>query len=462
MKNSPVVTIYITNYNYAKYIQQSIESVLKQTYKDYELIIIDDGSTDNSKEIIEQYREYPNVRIVYQKNKGLNITNNIAMRLASGQYLVRLDADDYWDIEYLEKVVEKMESDPEIGLVFPDYYYVDSDGKMTGVEKRFNFEEEVTLYDLPAHGACTLIRLEFLRRLGGYNESFACQDGYDLWLKFISSHKVANVNTPLFYYRRHGNNLTTNEERILSTRKRIKQTFLEDHIGDIPKTVAIIPIRSNYIGKENWPLFQVDHQTVVEKKVAMLERVKGIEKIVVTSSEKVLLETLTDLFKDNSRVVISERPSSSSQYNESLVATHQYLLSKYAYDFDDIKHVLTVSLEYPLVKEDTVEELINTMVIFGADATISVRPNSQMHYQHTGNGLQPILNQERFTKLEREALYTGSGGLILTNKEMLIRQNKLIVGRISHVIVEEKAALCINSAFNFEIYKMLIGTGDKL
>ena len=77
-KENFLVTVYITNFNYGKFIKQAIESVLMQTEQSFELIIIDDGSTDNSKEIIEKYKDLKNIRIVYQKNKGLNVTNNIA------------------------------------------------------------------------------------------------------------------------------------------------------------------------------------------------------------------------------------------------------------------------------------------------------------------------------------------------------------------------------------------------
>ena len=79
MKEAPLVTVYITNYNYGSYIKEAIESVLNQSFKDIELIIIDDGSSDNSREIIESYMQLNYVRVIFQKNKGLNITNNIAM-----------------------------------------------------------------------------------------------------------------------------------------------------------------------------------------------------------------------------------------------------------------------------------------------------------------------------------------------------------------------------------------------
>ena len=120
-----LLTVYITNYNYGKYIRKAIESVFQQSFQDVELLIIDDGSTDNSKEIIEQYADRSNVRVIYQQNKGLNITNNIALQLANGRYIMRLDADDYLVADALEKMVNILEADPEIGLVFPDYYLVD-------------------------------------------------------------------------------------------------------------------------------------------------------------------------------------------------------------------------------------------------------------------------------------------------------------------------------------------------
>lgn len=410
------VTVYITNYNYGEYIEQSIQSILDQTYKNFELLIIDDGSTDDSKNVIEKFRDINNVRIIYQKNKGLNITNNIAMRLAKGDYLVRLDADDYVIPEFLEIMVDKIEADPNIGLVFPDYYYVNAIGEVTGVERRFNFEEEVSLYDLPAHGACTLIRLEFLKDLGGYNESFACQDGYDLWLKFINSFDVVNVNKPLFYYRRHGSNLTNNEDRILNTRKAIKKTYLQNQMKQVPKTIAIIPVRSQFIQGHNWPFYQTNGHCVIEDKIKILKESNHIFEIIITTSEDTVLEKLENMFRDESKVRVIRRPESYSQFNESLVKTHKHILGELAKVGTHVENILTVSLEYPFIDASNVDDLLHTMVIFNTDSVISVRPNNLTHYKHTGSGLESILNQDKFTKFERDALYTGAGGLILTKK----------------------------------------------
>ena len=191
--NEPLVTVYITNYNYGRYIKKAIDSVLNQSFKNFELIIIDDGSNDNSKKIIERYNNHKKTISIFQKNKGLTVSNNIALRLSRGKYIMRLDADDWlvpFALEILSNVLEKNE---KIGLVFPDYYEVNSDDKIIELVRRHDFKK-VTLHDQPAHGACTMIRKKCLLKTGGYNEAFACQDGYDIWVKFIEKYGVVSFD----------------------------------------------------------------------------------------------------------------------------------------------------------------------------------------------------------------------------------------------------------------------------
>ena len=123
----PKITVYITAYNYGKYIAKAIQSVFKQTLDDWELIIINDGSTDNTAEVLAQYKKHPKIRIVEQENKGLNVANNIALRLSNGKYIIRLDADDYFDENILLVLSNVLDTKPEIGLVYPDYYHINED-----------------------------------------------------------------------------------------------------------------------------------------------------------------------------------------------------------------------------------------------------------------------------------------------------------------------------------------------
>ena len=199
-KNSkPTVTIYITNYNYGKYIDNAIQSVLSQTYIDYELIIIDDGSNDDSKEIINNYEKKQNVFVVFQKNKGLNVSNNVALSLARGKFIVRLDADDYFAPQAIDLMVSELERNPDYALVFPDYYLIDEGGEIFSHERRRKLYSDDHLMELPPNGACTLVRTNILRQLGGYREDLGAQDGLDLWVKLKDNYNAANINLPLFY-----------------------------------------------------------------------------------------------------------------------------------------------------------------------------------------------------------------------------------------------------------------------
>ena len=216
----PLITVYITNHNYEKFISKSIQSVLNQSFKKYELIIIDDGSTDNSIKVINSYcKKNKNIIFIKQKKRGLVASNNIAISLAKGKYIMRLDADDWLKKDALISMFKTIEKNKKIAMVFPDYYEVDINGKIISRFVRHNFRK-VNLKDQPAHGACSLIRLNILKKIGGYDEKFMCQDGYYIWMRLLK-YDVKNINKPLFYYRKHGKNLTSNISFINKTKTRI-------------------------------------------------------------------------------------------------------------------------------------------------------------------------------------------------------------------------------------------------
>ncbi|PTM05442.1 MAG: hypothetical protein DA405_03855 [Bacteroidetes bacterium] len=459
-KDSPLVSVYITNYNYGSFIEQSVASVLNQTLEDFELIIIDDGSTDNSKEIIEQYRPLEGVTIIYQQNKGLNITNNVAMRVAKGKYLMRLDADDYLVPEALEKMTALLEANKELGLVFPDYYYVDATGNITGEERRHNFEKEVSLYDQPAHGACTIIRLSFLKKIGGYNESFTCQDGYDLWLKFITHFSVSNINSPLFYYRRHGQNLTTNEERILETRRAIKETFLnKEEMAD--STLVVIPARNTRIKKQSWPLLKMGNQaTVLEQRVAEALKANTTKMVYIISEDTDLIAFAQKAFSSDARVKVLERSAQLAGPNQTLGATVALAVNDAQEQGLQFENVLTLTLDYPFTEASIIDDAVNTLHLFKSDSVLTVRPDNKAYYRHNGHSLSAILDQEKFTRLEREALYRAAGGIMASTLSSFKKQTKVNAGRMSHVVVDELSAFGVFSEFDFELYQLRLGAQD--
>ena len=448
-KENFLVTVYITNFNYGKFIKQAIESVLMQTEQSFELIIIDDGSTDNSKEIIEKYKDLKNIRIVYQKNKGLNVTNNIALRAARGKYIVRLDADDYFSPNALELLLEKLESDSMLGMVFPDYFLVDTQGEVLERQKRHDFDNEVKLFDQAAHGACTMIRVQFLREIGGYDESFSCQDGYELWVKFTSKFKVSNINEPLFYYRKHGKNLTSNEDRILDTRATINSKYVKKFNKEI-KSVAIIPVRGE--GNDIYKLPFGSH-TLLEEKINQALESNFITKVIVTSPDKNIKQLINDKYENLDKVSFFYRDKSKTRINVDLNSTLELIVKKFKNL--DFKAITILAIEFPFLKPSKIDDAINTMVLFDADSLISVRNTNKLLFKHDGRGMNPILGMEKFTKMEREMLYFHSGGISVSTRKNFEKNNKMLSGKVGHILLDQKSAFEINTEFDMKIATLI-------
>ena len=446
--NNPLVTVYITNYNYANYIQDAFKSLINQTYKNLEIIIIDDGSTDNSINIIKELKSnYENIQTIFQKNKGLNKTNNVAIQKSSGKYIMRLDADDILVLEAIEKMVEVLEANEEVGLVFPDYYLMDENGYKFSAHKRYNFDTDVSLYDRPAHGACTLLRTSFLKAVGGYDEDFTCQDGYEIWLKFITNYKVKNINEPLFYYRQHSTNLTKNETKILSTRAAINKKNIALKNIEI-STILILPIRN-----DKKYLFSIGNELVVEKKINSILNAKTPKKIIITSSSDKIREFVLSKYKQEEKILFVKRSEDLEKKTVALSETIKFVESKIQEVYNTIQ---VISPDFPFVESYSIDDAINTMYLFNSDSIISVREDNHMFFQHHGTGLNPILNQNKFTKLERETLFKSIGGISAVRKEVFDKTNEIITGKVGHLMIEEKASIELNNQFSLDLIKTII------
>ena len=253
MKNTnllpPLVSIYIVNHNYGEFLETAIHSVLNQTLTNYEIIFIDNGSTDLSRKKLEGFYSHPKIRIILQKNIGLNAANNVALKLAKGKYIIRLDADDYFDKNALEILSSKLERDDKLGMVFSDYYTVDKFGNIIEMFRRHDFSE-VELLDQPAHGACSMVRKEFLRAINGYDASYHCQDGWDLWVRFIKKFSVGNINLPLFFYRQHGKNLTKKKKLLALSKIDLSEEKVMKISNEIEKKFNIKPILFSSFSKK--------------------------------------------------------------------------------------------------------------------------------------------------------------------------------------------------------------------
>lgn len=453
LSKQPLVTVYITNYNYSTYIKQSVDSVLNQKFRDFEIIIIDDGSTDDSKSIIEKYKNNPKVRIVYQQNKGLNVTNNIALNMSYGKYLMRLDADDYLDENALLLMVDKLK-DEKIALVFPDYYTVDKSGEILEQIKRHDFEKEVSLFDQPAHGACTMIRKDVLHEVNGYCEDFSCQDGYELWVKVFNKYKVANINLPLFFYRQHGENLTSNDSRILSTRHQIIKKHVD--IDDIKAKnhICIIPIRGELINQIPVAIHPFSNTNLLEVVLKQVSESQYYKKIIVTTPNEEIINFLDQQSYEN--IIINKRPEELSGINTYLEDTIDYLEETYKDAFENLDTLSLVNYEYPLRSGFYFDKAINTLYLYDVDSIISVKEKTSNFYIHSGKGLKPII-ENKVLRLEREIIYEEVGGIHTFKFDSYKKFRTINMGKIGHIVMDEKSVQKVGSIFDFKakeaIYK---------
>ena len=457
MNNSPLITVYITNHNYGKYIDQAINSILEQSFQDFELIIIDDGSTDNSKSIIEKYEDYSNIKVVYQNNKGLTVSNNIALNLAQGKFIVRLDADDYFTKDALKLMVREFEN-KNLGMVFGDWYLVDEKGEVLGVEQRHNFQKDVTLYDQPAHGACTMFRKSCLKKLGGYDETISRQDGYELWLRFIEQFEVGNINVPLFYYRQHSESLTKDETKLLNARSDIlsKHSQKRNKSKKI-KVIGIISIRGSEIDYRSKPFVKIGGEYLIDRTISVLTECRAIEKIIVTTPDKNILKHVTKYY-DKNKVISLERPYELARINKSGQETIDHAL-EYGVPNEQFDYYFGSSIETPFKRKELIESGINIATIFDVDTVIGVRRSTKKHFRHNGKGLIPVNDNPEFLRLEGSQLFTRVSGYLLREIKNYKNNGKAMGEKIGHVMIDRKAMFEIEDDIDIEIANTIIKNG---
>jgi CMP-N-acetylneuraminic acid synthetase len=461
MRQEPLVTVYITNHNYGCYLKDAIESISRQTLRSYELLVIDDGSTDNSREIMAEYEGCGDIYLVFQENKGLNATNNVALKMARGKYIVRLDADDYMDEHALEVMSSCLERDGNLALVFPDYYRIDVAGNVTEHVRNQDLEKEVTLLDRPAHGACTMIRADILKEVGGYDEAFSCQDGYDIWLKIAGMYPVKNINLPLFYYRQHEKSLSRGDEKLLDTRARI----IAKHVGKKGlkplSALAVIPVRGSKLDPRSFPLRMLGEKCLLDWTVDAALESGHVKDTVVSTPDDDVLEHIRKRY--GSKVIVMKRDAGLARINMSIEGTITEAVDFYLENNKPVDIIMALYVEAPFRTSRYMDKAVNTMQIFDVDVVDGVRPDNSIFYVHDGGGLKQMREQNGL-QLERENLYRREGGIHLVKWDFFKKNRKMLDGRIGHIVLDQKAGFMIRTQLDWEMACFMAGerTGNGL
>ena len=215
-QNTPLVSVIIPAYNAASFIAATLKSAINQTFRDFEIIVIDDGSTDETRVIVEWYKEDSGVFLISQQNAGPGAARNRGIAVAKGTFIALLDSEDLWEPTYLETMVNFLTRHPETSVVFPDLLYF---GKSKFDGKRF---QEVYPPGAPitfaklVRGESNICYAATLRRevfdcVGPFDEADAIRgtEDFNLWLRVLhAGYRIEPVMKVLVRYRRHASSIS--------------------------------------------------------------------------------------------------------------------------------------------------------------------------------------------------------------------------------------------------------------
>src|SRR5919199_804996 len=216
-----LVSVVIPCYNQAHFLREAIESVLEQTYPHFEIVVVDDGSTDNTSEVASGYYPSEKVRLLRQENKGLSAARNAGLAESGGEYVVFLDADDRLLPEALEVGVRELEAHPQCAFVSGFWNNIATDGSPLPTPHLPHDERDhylALLHSCYIRMHAVMYRRSVFDSVGGFDTTLSASEDYDLYLRIARDYPVHHHGEVVAEYRRrHGANMTTDPARILST-----------------------------------------------------------------------------------------------------------------------------------------------------------------------------------------------------------------------------------------------------
>ena len=229
----PLVSVVVPVFNVEKYLQRSIESVLEQSYRKFELIIVDDGSTDDSFSIYHKFADIDSrIKVVWQANQGLAAARNTGIRIASGEYVALLDSDDYWHVDKLKYHVKLLQTFPQVGVSYSSSSLIDEEGQEIGLIQNPKCHhirpKDVFLRNPIGNGSAAVIRKVVFDEIAFekestdahvktqyFNESLRQSEDIECWVKIATKTNwdFMGIKRPLTYYRINDGGLSANTKK---------------------------------------------------------------------------------------------------------------------------------------------------------------------------------------------------------------------------------------------------------
>ena len=204
-KTAPAVSVIIPVYNGINYLNESVDSVLAQTFTDYEVLVVDDGSTDETWDLIQAYED--RVRGIRKPNGGVASALNRGIQEARGRWIAWLSHDDVFLPDKLLKQVEFLKNNPQFKASYTGFYIIDQLGKIVGEYKPVWYPREqatrMLFYSTYMNGSSMLIERACFDKVGLFNEKLKSTQDIDMWLRMVQHYEIGRVNEPLLKWRTH-------------------------------------------------------------------------------------------------------------------------------------------------------------------------------------------------------------------------------------------------------------------
>lgn len=278
------VSIMVLTYNRSNMLKQTIKSILEQTYKDFELLIIDNYSKDDTEKVVKNIKD-PRIKYFKNRNGGLLAVNrNFAIKNSKGEYIAICDDDDLWYPAKLEKQIKEFEKDKEVALVCTNAVRFNKDGEIGSINKKrdADFSFEALLENNSIVCSSALFKKNVLKDVGYFDENpkILAGEDYELWLRVARKYKVKYIKEPLLKYRCHPGALRKEKSEGIKLKKNIYDNLLKKR--KIDKEMYERAIRSLRYKEINLKIEEKDKQinfkTIVKTKVNLIKKIRLILK----------------------------------------------------------------------------------------------------------------------------------------------------------------------------------------
>jgi len=420
---TPRISVVLTTHNYGKFVTGAIRSVLDQSLQDFELLIVDDGSTDYTARLLNEYVSDDRVNLIQLDGVGLPKACNHAIAMAKGEYIIRLDADDYFHEDILLIESNALDQNPEIHLVYCDYFRVDVAGELIDYYRLMS-QDEMKLLDRSPLAAGAMYRKWCFEQVGGYNEEIDFQEDYDFWLKFVSQFNVKHVSLPLYSYRKHQVSMSTNTNPRSQARRLVKQQMAKQRHPIYPSVVGLIPASTSFRrGEEHkLPLEPIAGTPLIEYAIGALTGCEHIQTTYVSTNDAEIEQLALARGVDS----LGCRPKDSSQAMASVVHVVKDFLLRLSHNRIELPElIVTLTPNYPLISTMYVEEAIDTLLLHDYESVISVIGDDARHWRPGAMGLTAVGDGHAMVRHDKDTVYEETGGIRVIRVRNLLGQEWL-------------------------------------